>query len=152
MFIPPWTGTNTRTTLALIYFHWYKGHYIPFLVMFPLTPAVMFNKRFSTHLLSAYVRIYACASRKEARDSPLHIQAISGLRTHRPFKQPPASFPQSFTLSFLLQWPAFDIEHQSQTSKHLWHLCQHRVKHLKEWVVLPWWRWMSGLIHREMLM
>lgn len=92
----------------------------PFLGMFHSAAAVMFKKkkkkRVSTRLfVSLHVCVCECRracacehvlAGRHVIDSSLHLQAISGLRSHRPCKQPQASFPASFTCYTLASLPA----------------------------------------------
>lgn len=92
----------------------------PFLGMFHSAAAVMFKKKkkksfHSSFCLSACVCVCECRracacehvlAGRHVIDSSLHLQAISGLRSHRPCKQPQASFPASFTCYTLASLPA----------------------------------------------
>lgn len=86
----------------------------PFLGMFHSAAAVMFKKKkkkeFPLVFLSLCMCVCVCECRRACEhvlagrhviDSSLHLQAISGLRSHRPCKQPQASFPASFTCYIL---------------------------------------------------
>lgn len=124
----PWNGhqhtqTHTHLVMTVIYFHWYKVWSVQwmftacslFWVCFTQQQLWCLKKEFPLVFLSLCMcvcecrRVCACEHVLAGRhviDSSLHLQAISGLRSHRPCKQPQASFPASFTCYTLASLPA----------------------------------------------
>lgn len=116
-----WNGhqkhTHTHTVIAIIHFHSYKVHTVHKL----FTACCLFWSCSTQHQLWCLTKVFplvfclcvcvyvwcVCLRSQEGSNwlSPLHIQAISGLRSHKPCKQPPAYFPLPFSLCTFLPHP-----------------------------------------------